>query len=314
MTDRLRRRGVPGGRARRRRPAAEPGREVSRVERISRGRRVDDLIGHDRRDSTTTSSAATTHGSAPSVTTTSRAPIARNASAIAPGVSASVSRRRPRSTPTARRRSARCVAVHARASSSSAHNAGRWFGSYTTVPPRSCTAVAYARSVRRPASCSTAMAMPLKHSTSTTDRVGQRLVGVQRAAERARAPLVRERRARRPHRRSRGTGRARRPPRAGAARRRCPRPDRARAARRCRTRRPRRVARSTSSSGDLAFQVDGEVQRVAPEPPSDRSRRILQQLDERLADDQDARHGRAARRVAMPHARARRSDPTPLRG
>ena len=56
---------------------------------------------------------------------------------------------------------------------------------------------------------------------------------------------------------------------------------------------PTALARTTSSSGDLAFQGDGEVQRVAPEPPSDRSRRILQQLDERLADDQDERHGRA---------------------
>ena len=30
--------------------AAQPSREVSRVERVSRGRRVDDLTGHDRVD------------------------------------------------------------------------------------------------------------------------------------------------------------------------------------------------------------------------------------------------------------------------
>ena len=256
-----------------------------------------------------------THGSPPSVTTTSRAPIARNASAIAAGASASVSRRPSSVDASSTSTFGTMRPVQARASSSSAHNAGRWLGSYTTVPPRSCTAVAYARSARRPASCNTAMAMPLKHSTSTTDPSGRMSsasstprnglalrsyvndrspvridghavpaeLGTRHASEQrdvdALVPAEREQRL--------AVGPV-----------------------------PHGAREEHVELRRLASQGDGEVQRVAPEPLAGRSRWILPQLDERFADDQDARHGCAvvtsrdaarARSAIRSHASSRMS-------
>ena len=122
--------------------------------------------------------------------------------------------------------------------------------------------------------------------------IGMEIVVVQRSAERAAAPLVRERALA-----GRIDGHAI-PAELGPGHASDPRDVDALIS----TEREQRVAvRIVAHSGRedhvepgvLAFQVDGEVQRVAPEPPSRRSRRILQQLDERLADDQDERHGRA---------------------